>query len=246
MSENRQRLKVDVEDLIRLAVEFSPAEAKQKIEELYNRVDAVAKGLDTVFNSPTLHGLEGFLSKMDGVISFLNTMTGGSLGNVLQGIAVFRNITSILESGKLSATSLIATITSFLPAGVKEALGEAGKVFNTVMGVVQFLKNLDPRKVALGFVGGLIAGAINRVLPAPIANFLGNILGGTPLGQILNLGGGGSIIDRVLGSIFGSAPATASVKVMDSLPGGFEAPDGIILSEKHIRIKITLKKGEKK
>jgi hypothetical protein len=33
---------------------------------------------------------------------------------------------------------------------------------------------------------------------------------------------------------------------MDSLPGGFEAPDGIILSEKHIRIKITLKKGEKK
>ncbi|MCX7668282.1 MAG: hypothetical protein N2Z84_05070 [Atribacterota bacterium] len=45
-----RRCPVDVEDLVRLAIEFSPEEAKQKIEEVYQKVNEVAQQLDGFFS----------------------------------------------------------------------------------------------------------------------------------------------------------------------------------------------------
>lgn len=235
----KPRCKVDIEDLLHLALEFTPQGAKEKILDLYQKVTGIAENLETVLNTPSTSGFDTFLRKFDGVLNLIETLTGKNL----RGLTIFRNLASILFSGRSSAQSILSIITSLLPGEVQTLLGEAGKFINFVFGAIHFFKNLNPQNLLKQIAGGLLRSVIGR-LPGPIGSIFSAILNGTPLGQFLG-GGSGGIIGSILGGIFGSSPAPASVKIMDTLAGGFEAPDGIQLSETHIR-KTETTQGEEK
>lgn len=236
MAETRQRIKIDVEDILQLAVELGPEEAKNKILDIYNKIDTVYNGLEGIFDNPTINGFQDLLNKFDSALGVLNELTGGSLASVAKGLSFFRNLASIIENGKLNLNNCIAFFTSFFPSNVKSVLSEAAGYFGTFMGIVQYLKNTSPDQIVKDVVKYFIGSALNKLLPAPFKGMFGNLLGGSTIGDLLaGFSGGGGILGSVLGAAFGSLPSTASVKVMDTLPGGFEDPDGIMLSEKHIR-----------
>jgi len=230
---DRKRCKVDIEDLIRLAVAFGPDGAKEKIEEMAQRIEDIFSGLDRAFASPKLDGFHDCLNKLDGVISFMQSITGEEL----QGFSTIRSILGLLQGGRGNLESILSIVSSFLPSGIRSLLGEAGRLFNTVMGLVTFLKNFNPRNLLQGFLGGIFRGAFGKILGGSVGKALSSFLSGTPVGQLLGsaFASAGTGLAAVASAVFGSTASTVSVAPKDTLGGGFEGDDGIVLSEKHIR-----------
>ncbi len=235
MADDYKRLKVDVEDILTLALSFSPEEVKSKINDSIDKIDDIINTIDDAFSSHPTIGLENILSKFDVAINFISPFANEFSSQIV----TMREIFGFLTEGRNNASSIISIISGFLPSGVKSILSEGVNIINSVYGIVHFIKNLNPQSIAQNFVSGLVGSIINKLPNNIFTNILGNIFGGSSLSNILgnifgNLGGSNPI-SGIVDTVFGRCCSTASIKPMDIISGGFEAPDTIILSEKHIR-----------
>ncbi len=231
--DDKKRLKVDIEDIIRLAIEFSPKEAEEKILSICRQITELFQKLEDTLSTPNFHELEGLLRKFDSAISLISTVTDGKLTI----FNTFRNIVSLLNGGKSNVSSLISSLTNFPPSTFSTFLREVGGLSNSVLGAVQFFTSLNPKTIVQNLIGGIVGATVGRLLPSTLSNILSAIFSGTPIGNLLQgiSGRERGILGEIVNTIFGFPPSTSSVKPVDSLQGGFESPDGIQLSEKHIR-----------
>jgi len=229
----RKRCKVDVEDLILLAVEFGPDGARERLEDISRRIDDLLSGFDQILTTPRLNGFQDCLGKLDGLIATIQALTG----ETFHGLTTMRSIISFLEDGRMNLSSILSIISSFLPSGMASILSEAGRIFSAVMGLVNFLKNFNPRTIVQGFLGGIFRGAFGKILGGAAAQAVATFTSGTPAESILgsafaSIGGG---LGAVAKAVFGTPASTISVQPRSTLGGGFEDDDGVQLSEKHLR-----------
>jgi hypothetical protein len=118
-------------------------------------------------------------------------------------------------------------------------------MISSLFGIVHFLKNFDPKSFAQNLISNLFTSIINKLPGNILKNISDNIFNGSSLsniiGSVLGGGGVGNPVSAIVNAVFGRCASTASMKPINTLCGGFECPDAISLTEKHIR-----KKEEKK
>jgi len=237
MTEEFKRLKVDVEDIIRLGLYLSPNEVKNKLDESLNEVNNLLETIDRTFSSSSPTNLEGLLSNFDSVLNVISSFNS----SIPEEILSIKKIFDFIQGGKINLTSLISSLSSLLPTGVKSLINETGNMISSLFGIVHFLKNFDPKSFAQNLISNLFTSIINKLPGNILKNISDNIFNGSSLsniiGSVLGGGGVGNPVSAIVNAVFGRCASTASMKPINTLCGGFECPDAISLTEKHIRKK---------
>ncbi|MCS7242943.1 hypothetical protein [Candidatus Caldatribacterium sp.] len=227
-----RRLKIDLEDLITLALELGPERAKAEVTTIQTEVERMCTIFDHLKENLSVSSFHTVLDQFDRIVQAVESTTWN--GKFTATLATLRNLVAITQNGRVNLANLLTSFTSFLPSGVFGILKETLRSFLAFMGLVQSLRGVNPSALGRQMVWSIFGSAINRLLPVPLQNIQAVDVATVDLEGNLGAFGQG-ILTGVIQRTFGAQPATASVQLMDSLPGGFELPDGIALSEKHIR-----------
>lgn len=238
--ELKQSLNISLEDLLTLLLEVPDLEAK--IDALLDEADNIINNLNSCLDDRGCNSCQNILNSLDTSLAEFETIDD----NILTKTPSLKGVEDSFDSIGNNYINLLSVFSGLVPSSIRSLVDEGGGYTKVFPNMVQFVTTFNPTDFAKFFAstllqsvfGGLIGGSgINLAgmvlgilngklnLPTIASNFLPN----TEEGVLNNF-----MCSKVGG--LGKCGCTA-VQPMKPLPGGFEIPDSIDLSEMHIRFK---------
>ncbi len=238
--ELKQPLNISLEDLLNLFLEVPDLETK--VDKLSEEVDNIINNLNSSLDDRGCNSFQNILRALDTSLAEFDSIDD----NILTKIPFLRSIKDLFESIGNNSINLLSVFSGLIPSSIRSIINEVGGYAGAISNIVHFVTTFNPTDFAKFFASTLLQSVFGGLIGGSGINLAGMVIG--IINGKLNLSSlasnflsniGGGILNGFLGSIVGGLGKCecSAVQPMKPIPGGFEAPDSIYLSEMHIRFK---------
>lgn len=218
---------VSLADIVRLMVKY-PTTIESTLDALINSAGNINNILNEVGKN-LLDDLDfqSMIASIDDIISIINEFSTADFID----IPVLRTIKDCGDGLELNASNIISIFSGLLPSNVSSLISDVGGLIDTVQSISSLIENFSLSNLAGWALNATpIGGVLSNVLGLNISGLIGSVLGNG------SVGGAGSLVASMIGGA-GVMASGAAGFTQKSLSGGVEFPDGVRLSEKHVRDK---------